>query len=78
LSDPKISFFETVKEIEQRLGNPDVVLESYIVSNTPSHVMRKQWGIEKPEMSKRHIVFQDEDKETYINTMLQVDGTDRT
>ena len=58
--DPKISFYETVKEIEDRLGDSSITLESYIVSNTPSHVMRKQWGIEKAEMLKRHIVFQDE------------------
>jgi hypothetical protein len=71
LPDPKIGFHETVKEIEQRLGDPNVVLDSFIISNTPSHVMRKQWGIEKPDMAKRHIVFQDEDKETYIGTVLQ-------
>ena len=71
LQDPKIGFHETVKEIEQRLGDPAVVLESFIVSNTPSHVMRKQWGIEKDEMTRRHIVFQDEDKDTYIRTLLQ-------
>ncbi|MBI4528428.1 MAG: DEAD/DEAH box helicase family protein [Deltaproteobacteria bacterium] len=71
LTDPKVGFCETVKEIEQRLGDPAVTLDSYIVSNTPSHVMRKQWGIEKPEMLKRHILFQDEDKDTYIGTMLQ-------
>jgi hypothetical protein len=70
LKDPKISFFETVKEIEQRLANPNVVLESFIVSSTPSHVMRKQWGIEKAEMENHHIVFQDEDKETYIESIL--------
>jgi hypothetical protein len=70
LLDPKIGFYETVKEIEKRLGNPDVALESFIVSNTPSHVMRKQWGIEKAEMAKRHIVFQDEDKDTYIGAIL--------
>jgi len=71
LQDPKIGFYETVKEIEQRLGNPNVMLESFIVSNTPSHVMRTQWGIEKTEMAKRHIVFQDEDKDTYIGAVLQ-------
>lgn len=71
LQDPKIGFHETVKEIEQRLGDPGVVLESFIVSNTPSHVMRKQWGIEKDQMTKRHIVFQDEDKDTYIGAVLR-------
>jgi hypothetical protein len=71
LQDPKIGFYESVKEIEQRLGNPNVVLESFIVSNTPSHVMRKQWGIEKEEMVKRHVVFQEEDKDTYVGMILR-------
>lgn len=70
LIDPKISFFETVKEIEKRLGDPKIVLDSFIVSNTQSHVMCRQWGIEKDEMAKRHIVFQDEDSDTYISAML--------
>lgn len=70
LQDPKIGFHETVKEIEQRLGDRGVVLESFIVSNTPSHVMRKQWGIEKDEMVKRHILFQDEDRATYVSAIL--------
>lgn len=71
LPDPKIGFYETVKDIEKRLGNPEIVLESFIVSNTPSHVMRKQWGIEKGEMIRRHIVFQGEDKKTYISALLR-------
>ena len=49
-TDPKIQFYETIKEIEQRLGDPNVVLESFIVSNTPSHMMRMLWGMEKAEM----------------------------
>lgn len=70
LLDPKITFYETIKEIEKRLDNPEVVLESFIVSNTPSHEMRKLWGVEKTEMTKRHIVFQDEDNATYIRAIL--------
>lgn len=76
LQDPKIGFHETVKEIEKRLGDPGVVLDSFIVSNTPSHVMRKQWGIEKDEMAKRHIVFQDEDRDSYISAVLQAAVSD--
>ena len=74
LTDPKIGFHETVKEIERRLGDPNVILESFIVSNTASHVMRKQWGIEKSEMVKRHILFPDEDKDSYIGAMLRGAG----
>jgi len=59
-----------VKEIEQRLGDSSVVLESYIVSNTPSHIMQQQWGISKDEMLRRHIVFQDENRNIYIKTLF--------
>lgn len=68
--DPKIGFHKTVKEIEARLGDPNVVLESFIVSNTPSDVVRRNWRIDKPEMVKRHILFQDEDGDSYIGTIL--------
>ncbi len=69
-SDPKILFFETIKEIEQRLGDPTVSLQSFIVSNTPSATMRGQWGMEKSEMQRRHVLFQEEDKDSYVGTML--------
>ena len=69
-SDPKIQFCETIKEIEQRLGHPNVRLHSFIVSNTPSATMRRQWGMKKSEMQKRHVVFQEEDKDSYVATIL--------
>ena len=68
--DLKIQFHETIKEIEQRLGDPAVRLQSFIVSNTPSATMRRQWRMEKSEMQRRHVVFQEEDKDSYIGTML--------
>ncbi|QQS45061.1 MAG: DEAD/DEAH box helicase family protein [Acidobacteriota bacterium] len=71
LTDPKIEFYKTIKEIEQRLQNKDVRLDSFIVSNTPSHTMMIQWGIDKGEMIAKHILFQEEDKDIYIRTMLE-------
>lgn len=70
-TDPKIQFHETIKEIEQRLGDPAIRLQSFIVSNTPSHTMRMLWHMEKADMQKRHILFQDEDKDTYVRSMLE-------
>ena len=69
-SDLKIQFYETIKEIEQRLGDPAVRLQSFIVSNTPSTTMRALWRMEKSEMQKRHVLFQEEDKDSYVGTML--------
>ncbi len=71
-TDPKIQFYETIKEIEARLGDANVRLQSFIVSNTPSHVMQMLWDMEKAEMRRRHILFQEEDKSSYVESMLAV------
>lgn len=70
-SDPKIRFFETIKEIEDRLGDPKVCLESFIVSNTSSATMRVQWDMEKSEIQRRNIVFQEEDRDSYVAAILK-------
>jgi len=70
LDDPKIKFYETVKEIEARLGDPKVTLDSFIVSNTPSQTMKMFWQVEKLEMLKRHVVFQMEDADNYVGALL--------
>jgi hypothetical protein len=71
-TDPKIQFYETIKEIEQRLGDANVHLQSFIVSNTPSATMRMLWNMEKSEMRKRHVLFQEEDRDSYVGSMLDV------
>ncbi len=73
-TDPKIQFHETIKEIEQRLGDANVRLQSFIVSNTPSFAMRMLWRMEKSEIQKRHILFQDKDRESYVRSMLEMAG----
>ena len=70
-SDPKIQFYRTIKEIEQRLGDPAVRLQSFIVSNTPSTTMQMLWRMEKSEMQMRNILFQEEDKDSYVKTILK-------
>ncbi|MCY4514717.1 MAG: hypothetical protein OXC69_06265 [Candidatus Tectomicrobia bacterium] len=46
-SGPKIQFYETIKDIEDRLGEPALRLHSFIVSNTPPTTMCKLWDMEK-------------------------------
>ncbi|MCH7926290.1 MAG: DEAD/DEAH box helicase, partial [Planctomycetes bacterium] len=70
-NDPKIRFHETIKEIEARLGDPVVILNSFIISNTP--LRQVSWwsdGMTKAEFEDRNVVFQQEDKNTYIRTIL--------
>ena len=68
--DPKIQFHQTVKQIEQRLGDPSVTLNSFVISNTPVHEMQLLWGVEKANMEAWHVLFQQEDKDSYIGTLL--------
>jgi hypothetical protein len=70
-NDEKIRFHETIKEIEIRLGDSNVKLHSFIVSNTSSHEMQMHWSVQKSEMTARHILFQEEDKATYVRRMLE-------
>lgn len=69
--DPKIRFYRTIKELETRLGNPNVILNSFIISNTPFQQVR-WWteGLSKDEFTKAHVLFQ-EDKETYIDSLIK-------
>lgn len=50
--------------------DPNVVLNSFNVSNTAAFRMEQQWGVSKSEMNELNILFPDEDKDTYIETML--------
>jgi len=49
-------------------------LQSFIVSNTPSHTMTMLWNMEKHEMQKRHVLFQEEDRDSYVRSTLDVAG----
>ena len=63
-----VTFGET---IQYRLGDPQVTLESFIISNTPSHTMKLFWGMDKTQMETCHVLFQEEDQDTYIEAMLK-------
>ncbi len=70
-NDPKIQFHETIKEIELRLSDPKVSLESFIVSNSSSAAISLQWSMAKPEMQRHNILFQEEDGDRYVGWMLK-------
>jgi len=67
---PKIKFSKTIKKIEHQIGDSSVCLEAFIISNTPFAVMQSRWGMEKTEMQKLHVLFQEDDG--YIRSMLEL------
>ena len=70
-SNPKVQFYHTIKDIETRLADKSVILNSFIVSPTPyKNIPMWGEGMTKPELEKCHVLFQRDDKETYIKTLL--------
>lgn len=68
IEDPKINFCQTIKGLEKDLGDSDVILNSFIISNTrfsdlPVQGRREDW-------EAKNVLFQVEDKENYIGRML--------
>jgi len=72
--DPKISFYKTVKKIEADLKEQDplVTLNSFIISTT--RIPEINWwdgGMTKEKFEERHVFFQHEDKNVYIEKLLK-------
>ena len=70
--DEKIQFHKTIKTIQQqRLNDPDVTLDSYIISPT-SRDKIDHWSDAKDpkDFLNNHVVFMYDDKEFYIDEML--------
>lgn len=75
LNEEKIQLHNHIKDIEQKLhqtGTPNITLDSYIISVTPYANAKPLLGNEaKSTLKENHILFQPDDKETYIQDMLQ-------
>jgi hypothetical protein len=69
-SDPKIMFYETIKEIEERLADPNTTLRSFIISNTPAAVVSRMWNVKKSDLEDRNVLFQVDDPSSYVGKMI--------
>ena len=67
LDHPKLQLFKTLKEeVEPTLNDPDISLDSYIISNTPYREIHL-WG-DRPKFLENHVLF-DYDEE-YVKTLF--------
>ncbi|MFO0807581.1 MAG: DEAD/DEAH box helicase family protein [Gemmataceae bacterium] len=70
-SNPKVQFYRTIKDIEQRLADPGVILNSFIVSSTPyQNIPMWGQGMAKDELEECHVLFQNDDRGSYVRKML--------
>ena len=64
----KVQLHAKIKDVEGRLGDPEVVLNSFILSWTPHPQL--DWGLSREELEKRHVLFMTEDKDSYVSKLL--------
>lgn len=71
-SDPKLRFAETIKELQARLGDPAVELDSFIVSSTPLQQL-KWWdgGMSELDFEARHVVFRTPGQTGYVEKVVK-------
>ncbi len=69
--DPKINLSVKIKEIEKKLNDEDVILNSFIVSVTPYGVIKwVQDTLEQSDLEDKNVLFQKDDKNGYIGKMF--------
>ena len=67
LNDPKIQLFRQLRDkVQPSLGDPNIILDSYIVSNT--NYKDVSFWAERSQFAECHVVFQNDDD--YLNTMF--------
>jgi hypothetical protein len=71
--DTKMAFYKTIKSIEDelRIQDPLVTLNSFIISNTPRSEL-SHWGLTDAQFEEHHVLFQKDDKATYVSKMLSM------
>lgn len=70
--NPKIKFFNIVKDLEKELDDSNIVLNSFILSFTPFKDIKKTWrgNITKEFLEDKNVFFQHDDRNEYIKKMM--------
>lgn len=69
--NPKIQFYKKIKDIELRMANSDVVLNSFIVTQTRFSEIQKSWrgNVTKEQLEGCNVLFQKDDTK-YIEKLI--------
>ena len=64
----KVLFYKRIKEIERRFADPDIILNSFILSWTKYPQLR--WGAAREELEQNHVLFMTDDQDEYIIKLI--------
>lgn len=68
LASEKILFYKRIKSIEHRLNDPNVILNSFILSWTKYAQLK--WDNTQPELEDKHVLFMTDDRDRYIDKLF--------
>ncbi|MFN5310153.1 MAG: DEAD/DEAH box helicase family protein [Candidatus Kapaibacterium sp.] len=73
LTDPKIELHKSIKtKTQPKLNDPNIELNSFIISNTPYKQLSHWKGQESiDDFNVNHVFFQEEQKQSYIQKILE-------
>jgi len=69
----KVHFAQRIKEVERRLGDPNVILNSFILSWTPHPQL--QWGQDRAVWEQQHVLFMTDDRAGYVGKLFAALGS---
>ncbi|MBU2623591.1 MAG: DEAD/DEAH box helicase family protein [Proteobacteria bacterium] len=64
----KVKFAKTIKDVEKRLNDPEVILNSFILSW--SRYPQLKWDKLQDELERMHVLFMTDDRDQYINKLF--------
>jgi hypothetical protein len=64
----KILFYQRIKDVETRLNDPDVILNSFILSWTSYPQLK--WDNTQPELEAKNVLFMTDDRDHYIDKLF--------
>lgn len=65
----KIAFHRIIKDVQTRLANENVVLNSFIV--TPTRFGKLNWGKTIHELEDMHILFMEDQRDAYVASIIR-------
>lgn len=71
----KVLFHKRIKEVERRLSDPNVILNSFILSWT--RYPQLKWDSSRDELEARHVLFMTDDRDEYIDKLFDKLKKDR-
>lgn len=69
LNHPKLGLYQEVKVLQEKLGDPELILNAFIVSGTPFADLINV-GVNQPELEERNVMFMDDGGAVYLEKMF--------